>query len=264
MSICAIIPVASLAAANAALEAQGFGPNNFSVPAYGATGATHAALHAWDDPPFNAAVKAIAGVVYDEGAGDPVARTKALIEAQGAQRGANAPPLPTQGNALAGTIYAFERDGVRELWYCIQTFNRSTFSAPPETYPALIRRQRIPGEVLPWVQALDQFGAYNAVNPFTGEADRCIHVGKWWMTNRNVNVWEPGTPDSGWIETDANGNPLPEPEEPEGPPAWKPWDGYPASLYAVGAEVMHNGQHWVSTTPNNHWEPGIYGWVVKT
>ena len=85
MSICAIIPVASLAAANAALEAQGFGIGNFSVPAYGATGATHAALHAWDDPPFNAAVKAIAGVVYAEGTDDPVTRTKTLIKAQNAK-----------------------------------------------------------------------------------------------------------------------------------------------------------------------------------
>ena len=43
MSLCAIIPVGSLAAANASLEAAGFGPRNFSFPAYGATGATHTA-----------------------------------------------------------------------------------------------------------------------------------------------------------------------------------------------------------------------------
>lgn len=56
MSMCAIIPVASLIAANAALESQGFGPRNFSVPAYGGTGVTHAALHAWEDAAFTAAV----------------------------------------------------------------------------------------------------------------------------------------------------------------------------------------------------------------
>lgn len=58
MGIVAIVPVANLAAANASLQAQGFGPGNFSVPAYGATGATHAALHAWDDPAFSAVINA--------------------------------------------------------------------------------------------------------------------------------------------------------------------------------------------------------------
>ena len=74
MSLVAIIPVASLIAANAALESQGFGPSNFSVPAYGGTGVTHAALHAWDDAAFIAAVGAIAGVVLEHSSGDPVAR----------------------------------------------------------------------------------------------------------------------------------------------------------------------------------------------
>lgn len=101
MSIVAIVPVAQMAAANLALEEAGFGPHNFTVAAYGATGATHAALHAWDDPVFSAAVKAIAGVVTDESTGDPVARTKALIEAQGAQWGAQAPVLPDGPQAWA-------------------------------------------------------------------------------------------------------------------------------------------------------------------
>jgi len=47
-----------------------------------------------------------------------------------------------------------------------------------------------------------------------------------------------------------------------GTPAWVPWDGHNASLYQVGDEVMHNGTHWISTTPNNHWVPGEYGWDV--
>ena len=34
----------------------GFGPRNFSVPAYGATGITHTALHAWEDAAFRAAL----------------------------------------------------------------------------------------------------------------------------------------------------------------------------------------------------------------
>ena len=72
MSLCAIIPVANLVAANASLEAQGFGPGNFSVAAYAAPKATHAALHTWYAAAFYAAVKAVAGVAYDDKVGEPV------------------------------------------------------------------------------------------------------------------------------------------------------------------------------------------------
>ena len=30
--------------------------------------------------------------------------------------------------------------------------------------------------------------------------------------------------------------------------------------YAKGAKVSHNGKHYVSTAPDNVWEPGVYGW----
>lgn len=30
--------------------------------------------------------------------------------------------------------------------------------------------------------------------------------------------------------------------------------------YALGDIVMHNGKKWKSTTANNVWEPGVYGW----
>lgn len=59
MSIVAIVPVAQMAAANLAMEEAGFGPGNFSVPAYGATGATHAALHAWEDAAFREALSLV-------------------------------------------------------------------------------------------------------------------------------------------------------------------------------------------------------------
>lgn len=39
MSMCAILPVASLISANDSLELAGFGPNNFSVPSYIGAGA---------------------------------------------------------------------------------------------------------------------------------------------------------------------------------------------------------------------------------
>ena len=65
-SLVAILPAASLLAANTALETAGFGPGNFSVASFTGSRATHAALHAWNDPAFSAAVKAIAGVVWEE------------------------------------------------------------------------------------------------------------------------------------------------------------------------------------------------------
>lgn len=260
MSICAIIPVASLAAANAALEAQGFGIGNFSVPAYGATGATHAALHAWDDPPFNAAVKAIAGVAYAEGTGDPVARTKALIEAQGAKWGAQAPALPATGNVTAGNLYRFG-DGV---WSVIQTFRRTTYGAHLSTYPALVRRLRDPYKTEAWRQPLDQFDSFKLVNPFTGKADTALHGGKTWRTKVDINVWEPTAQSAQWEEIDAQGNVIvPAPPPAEEWPAWKPWTGINADLYQVGAKVSHSGKRWIGNTPNNHWEPGTFGWTQQ-
>lgn len=30
--------------------------------------------------------------------------------------------------------------------------------------------------------------------------------------------------------------------------------------YMTGDKVTHNGKTWISTTDNNVWEPGVYGW----
>ena len=30
--------------------------------------------------------------------------------------------------------------------------------------------------------------------------------------------------------------------------------------YMAGDKVTHNGKTWISTTDNNVWEPGVYGW----
>lgn len=158
------------------------------MPAYGAAGATHAALHAWYDPPFNAAVKAIAGVVYAEGTGDPVAHTKALIEAQGAKWGAQAPALPATGNVTAGSLYRFEDS----RWSVIQTFSRTTYGAHPSTYPALIRRLRDPYKTEAWRQPIDQYDSFKLVNPFTGKADTALYGGKTWRTKVDNNVWGAG------------------------------------------------------------------------
>ena len=135
-SLCAIVPVDHLKSANDALEAAGMGKGNFSVVSFSDGRATHAALHAWHDPAFSAAVKAIAGVVWEESEGDPVFRTKALIEAQGAEWGANAPPLT--GQVQVGKLYRHTDDS---LWWVIQPYNADTYP-DPTIIPALVRRAR--------------------------------------------------------------------------------------------------------------------------
>lgn len=269
MSLVALIPVASLIAANAALESQGFGPRNFSVPAYGGAGVTHAALHAWDDPAFLATLKALPNVIVDDGtreegeepaSTDPITRTRELIEAQGAKWGAQAPALPTTGSVNAGGLYRFEDS----LWSVIQSFDRTTYGAHPTTYPALIRRVRDPYKIEPWRQPLDQFDSYKLVNPFTGKADTALHGGKTWRTKVDINVWEPTAQSAQWEEIDAQGNVIvPAPPPAEEWPAWKPWTGINADLYQVGAKVSHAGKRWVGNTPNNHWKPGTYGWTQQ-
>jgi hypothetical protein len=184
-----------MAAANLTLQNAGYGPNNFSVPAFGPSGlASHGALHAWDDAAFSAAVKALAGVVWDEAAGDPVTQTNALIEAQGAQWGAQAPPYA--GTLAVGKLYRYS-DG--SLWSCIQSYSTVTYPAHPSTYPALIKRARQPGAFEPWVQPLGAHDSYRLLDPFTGQAEVCSYNNKNWRTKVDSNVWQPAV-GSLWAE----------------------------------------------------------------
>lgn len=256
MSIVAIVPVAQLVAANAALELAGFGPRNLSVAAYGATGATHAALHAWEDAAFRAALALVPGVVVGapEDEGDPATLTAALIAAQGAKWGAQAPELPTTGNVTAGSLYRFEN----ALWSVIQTFNRSTYGRHPNTYPALIRSVRDPHQREAWRQPLDQYDSYKLVNAFTGAADACIYNGKTWRTKVDNNVWEPAAGQL-WDEIDAAGNIVVPPAN-EYPQWVQPTGGHDA--YKVGDKVTFNGQRYTSKINGNVWSPTGYpaGW----
>ena len=78
----AFVPAAHHAAANAALDAAGFGPNNFSVLCGPEDGATHAGLHCWADPAFRAAVEALPaewGVAIHDAHEVPVDTFAALV-----------------------------------------------------------------------------------------------------------------------------------------------------------------------------------------
>ena len=195
MSMVAIIPVANLLSANQELEAKGWGPNNFSVPVYANGGAAWGALHASGIPALEADILLIPNVITEVSNGDPVTRIQALIAAQGGQWGAQAPQLPTSGNAIASTLYRYSDNS---LWWCIQTFSRTTFGGHPSTYPSLIRIVRQPGQVEAWTQPIDQYDSYQLVNPFTGNPDECTHAGKRWRSTTANNVWEPGV--FGWAE----------------------------------------------------------------
>lgn len=254
MSMVAIVPIAGIQSANATLNEAGFGPSNFSVPAYTGAAVTHGALHSWDSPAFEAAVQAIPGVVTEISEGDPVARTKALIELQGAKFGAQAPALPSTGNVTAGSMYRFGD----KLWSVIQTFSRTTYPADPATYPALIRVVHEPGVVAPWKAPTDQYDAYKLVNPFNGKPDQCTHNGKTWVVTAGDgsgnNVWEPGV--SGWTEVGAAAPPATY-------PAWVQPTGA-QDAYAIGAKVTFNGLHYESKINANVWSPTAYpaGWQL--
>lgn len=195
MSTVGIIPIAKLAAANQALQAQGFGPGNFSVPAWYGPAPTHAAFHSWADPAFEAACAAIPGVILTQSNGDPVADTLALIQAQGAQWGAQAPELPSKGQVTKNTLY--QLGGA--LWRVIQSFSRTTYGADPSTYPALIRGVRDPNVVVAWKQPMDQYDSYKLVNSFTGGPDTCLWTdGKVYATLINNNTYSPAGHPAGW------------------------------------------------------------------
>ena len=205
MSMVAIVPIGDIISANDLLNntagtpgKKSFGQHNFSVPCYTGAAATHGALHSWSDTEFETAVKAIPNVAWEISEGDPVTRTQALITAQGAKWGAQAPQLPSTGNVTAGSLYQFDN----LLWSVIQTFSRTTYNAHPSTYPALIRRVHTPGELQPWKQPTDQYDAYKLVNPFTGQPDQCTHKGSTWKVSQadgaGNNVWEPSV--FGWTK----------------------------------------------------------------
>lgn len=62
--------------------------------------------------------------------------------------------------------------------------------------------------------------------------------------------WTPDAAVSLWSKTSDPAEEWPEWSQPVGA----------HDAYALGAKVSHNGKHWTSTTANNVWEPGVYGW----
>ena len=210
MSFTAIIPVASMAAANAFLENAervagrgSWGQGNFSVPAYAGSAPTHALFHSWDIAGFREDVAKIVGVVIkDSNPTDPEvpapttpeATTKEAAAAVGATWGQDAKPL-------AGTVTPGLYKNSDGLWWVIQGYNTATYP-DPLLIPALIIPARIPGEAAAWKQPTNQYDAYKLLDPFTGLPDRCTYQGKTWVVTladgAGNNTWPPGV--YGWTE----------------------------------------------------------------
>jgi hypothetical protein len=174
---------------------KSFGPKNFSVAAYAGPSPAFGLLHAWHDAEFEAAVSAIPYVVIQQGLANPIVTTSTVAVTVGATWGNDAQPL-------AGTVTpGLYKDAESVLWWVIQSYNTATYPNPT-VVPALIRRAKIPGEAIPWVQPLDQFDAYKLLNGFNGQPDTCTHNGFTWKVTQadgsGNNVYEPGV--WGWVK----------------------------------------------------------------
>ena len=203
MSLCAIVPIANLQAANTALEPL-YGSNNFSVPLYSGGSVAYMGLHAWNDTAFVAAIKAVAGVIWEESEGSPTTRFNVLVESQGVKWGGNAPALPTTGMVYANDLYRWSGD--QELYTVIQQHDRSVYGGDPAQYPALIIKTRDPYRLYEWYQT-GQFNAFKLLNPVTGTNDECMYNGRHYYVTAGDgagnNVWPPdGSGSYGWSEVD--------------------------------------------------------------
>lgn len=194
MSFSVTIPVANIAAANAALQAAGWGPGNFTVPVWtsGAMPVVAALHHIGNDVAFRAACVALAGATVRD-YGQLAVGMDSTATAAGGRWGGNAPLL--QGQVTPGLYRAVPADG-GGLWTVIQAFDRAVFTNPLADIPALVRKAKVPGLIEPWVQPIDQFDAYWTKNAFTGQPDRVTHNGRIWrsvVAEATPNVWAPGT-----------------------------------------------------------------------
>jgi hypothetical protein len=194
-SFSAIIPVADMNAANNALEELGYGPNNFTVPAFNSAQPGFALFHAWDDPAFRAAVELLPNVIITSGEATPAVTVTAACNEVGATWAQNA--LPLAGVVTPGLYYY--TDG--SLWYVIQQYDTAVWPDPNAPgLQALVVPARMPGVVTAWVQPINQFTAYYLVNPFTNAPDEVTHNGQVWFVSQGdgagLNVFEPGV--FGW------------------------------------------------------------------
>jgi hypothetical protein len=192
----AIIPVAEMGQANASLEAQGYGPNNFSIPAFDSARPGFALFHAWSDPAFRTAVELLPNVIITSGEETPAGNVTAACNEVGATWAQDA--LPLTGVVTPG-LYYYTDDS---MWWVIQQYDTAIWPDPyAPGLQALVVPARMPGVITVWVQPINQFTAYYLVNPFTGLPDEVTHNVQTWVVDQadgaGFNIWEPGV--FGWV-----------------------------------------------------------------
>jgi hypothetical protein len=189
----ATIPVALVETANAHLDALGFGPNNFSIPA-SADGlvATHAGFHCWHDAAFRAAIQDM----IDGGNWTGLTVTDAGQMVEEEYVVSDGPPNFDQHCAAQALEWVTQQDTWHEnpimtgdqrvydgkTWESLIDYN---VWAPPvgwrevvaEGYPA-------------WVQPTGAHDAYPL-------GFRVTHNAQNWESTINANVWAPGV--YGWV-----------------------------------------------------------------
>jgi hypothetical protein len=177
MSISATIPVADLASANATLEALGHGPGCFSVPLRtGAAEATHAGLHAWDDPVFLASLQSIPNVVITT-TGEGSEGFEAHTQSQALEW--SDPTNWFQNPVMKGDT----RSHGGKNWESLVDYN---VWEPPVNWREIV----VDGHPA-WVQPTGSTDAYPA-------GFKVTHNSKTWTSDLDANVWEPGV--FGWTE----------------------------------------------------------------
>jgi hypothetical protein len=154
----------------------------------------------------------------------------------------NLDPMPDTGTLALNSVWRWGG----KAWKVIgQGFDRAIYGGDPAQYVSLCAEKRDPFRVAPWTTT-GQFTAYMLANDITGLPEQCTHLGFTWQTRRNLNTWEPGGSDSGWLKISHL------------PAAWIHVgnEGYPLNW-----EVTHTGRLWRSPTNNNFWEPIAPQWT---
>jgi len=87
--------------------------------------------------------------------------------------------------------YLTVEDGELVLWEVVQPHSPRDYNFRPAELKALWKRVALPDQILPWVQPLGSFDAYQIGN-------RVTHNGSTWESNTENNVWEPSI--FGWFK----------------------------------------------------------------
>lgn len=134
----------------------------------------------------------------------------------------------------AAKQYAKQRDDAAAIAFVVLA-EAGTIDAVTASEQSMLFAEWVPG-VNYNVGQLRRYG---------GTLYRCVQA------HTSQTGWEPDAAASLWAVTS---DPADE---------WPTWSQPVGShdAYSAGAQVSHNGKHWISDVDGNVWEPGVYGWT---